>query len=62
VYFSIDTRGSLANLAQAITLGDLLKPIGQSAPESMTTTVPAAGSITAPAVVAMPTLHFQFSH
>ncbi|HEX6550518.1 MAG TPA: DUF2066 domain-containing protein [Gammaproteobacteria bacterium] len=61
VYFSLDTRGSVANLAQAITLGDLLKPVEQSAPATGTESgVPAAGSISLPAVTQIPTLHFQY--
>jgi uncharacterized protein len=58
VYFRIDTRGSVANLAQAITLGDLLKPVEEFAPAPM----PAAGSVAAPVTAASPVLHFQYGH
>lgn len=56
VSFSIDTRSSVDNLAQAITLGDLLKPEAEFAP------VPSAGSTTMPAIDGMSTLRFRYSH
>ncbi|HET7395190.1 MAG TPA: DUF2066 domain-containing protein [Gammaproteobacteria bacterium] len=59
VYFRIDTHGSVTNLAQAITLGDLLKPVQQFT-QPTAPAVPVAGSISAPAVAATPTLHFQY--
>ena len=47
VYFSLDTRGSLANLQQAVLLGDLLK-----------TTAPAAASANPPSATL---LQFQYA-
>ncbi|HET7922648.1 MAG TPA: DUF2066 domain-containing protein [Gammaproteobacteria bacterium] len=54
VQFSVDTRGSVENLAQAITLGDLLKPVSAATP------APAAGSFSAPVSAVTPALHFQY--
>lgn len=62
VMFSIDTRGSVVNLAQAIALGDLLKPVSGIAPLVPTAAVPAVASVTAPAVARIPTLQFQYGH
>lgn len=62
VFFSIDTRGSVANLAQAITLGDLLKPVQQFLPAPVSTPAPMAGSMSTPAVAAVTSLHFQYGH
>ncbi|MDE2108921.1 MAG: hypothetical protein KGJ20_06920, partial [Gammaproteobacteria bacterium] len=47
VYFSLDTRGNLANLQQAVLLGDLLK-----------TAAPAAASASLPSSVM---LQFQYA-
>jgi uncharacterized protein len=58
VFFRIDTRGSVANLAQAITLGDLLKPMEQFMPAP----APVAGSVSPPVVAATTSLHFQYGH
>lgn len=62
VFFSIDARGSVANLAQAITLGDLLKPLSQFAPAATSLPAPAANSVAALPGAAIATLHFQYSH
>ncbi|MDE2197228.1 MAG: DUF2066 domain-containing protein [Gammaproteobacteria bacterium] len=53
VYFSVDARGDLNNLRQAIILGDLLKPLA-SAP-----IIPGPGTAPAPAAVTAP-LRFRY--
>lgn len=69
VTFRIDARGSEANLAAAITLGDLLKPVAQfaaptttmAAPGAVTGMSPSAATIAPPAAAGVATLQFKYT-
>ena len=61
VMFRIDSRGSEANLANAIALGDLLRRVAQFPPPAATTTAPNAATVAAPAAAGVATLQFKYS-